>query len=256
MDPDSPKKLPMLRAIQILECLARADRPLASSEIAEMLSLPKQTVHRIVRTLLGESLVQRVPHGKRLVAGARLVDLARAVSGNVVVNAPRRAVLTNLSAELDATCNLTMIDGDALLYLDRVEANWPLRIQLPIGSRQPLHCTASGKVLLAYQPKRLRQSIVERLRLEPYARRTITSRAKLEETLDAVRHSGIGEDDEEFLDGIIGIAVPVLDGGPVCTTVAITAPTSRRTMADLHRGLPEMRRAAASIAKLSGLTAT
>jgi DNA-binding IclR family transcriptional regulator len=72
---------------------------------------------------------------------------------NGSLRAARHAILARVVEGIGETCNFTMLDGGEVIYLDRVEAAWPLRMNLSSGSRVPLHCTASGKLLLALQPK-------------------------------------------------------------------------------------------------------
>lgn len=78
-------------------------------------------------------------------------------------NAPRHAIPQSLVQRLGETCNLTMLDGAQVVYMDRVQAQWPLRLSFQPGSRVPAHASASGKLLLALLPARERQRILERL---------------------------------------------------------------------------------------------
>ena len=121
------------------------------------------------------------------------------------------------------------------MYFDRVEANWPYRIQFPIGSHLPLHCTASGKLLLAHMDGRQRNRL---LRAMPLARRTahtITDPDALIERLKHIKATALGVDNEEFIAGMVAVAVPVFDAaGDVCFTVAVHAPTVRKPLAVLR----------------------
>ena len=133
-----------LRAITVLEAIAAADGPLGLVELMDATGLPKPTVHRIVGQLLDAGLLLREAEGKRYAPGPRLASLGLAALTHVAWRAPRHAILKTLVAEIGETCNLTLLDGTEVVYLDRVEAAWPLRLHFQTGSRVPAHCSASS----------------------------------------------------------------------------------------------------------------
>src|SRR3546814_5699701 len=92
-----------------------------------------------------QGLLVREPADKQFTIGPRLNALAIGTVAASVRRAPRHAILEALARETGETCNLGMLDGNAVLYLDRVETHWPLRLQLSVGSHVPLHCTAMGR---------------------------------------------------------------------------------------------------------------
>src|SRR3546814_3491183 len=104
-----------------------------------------------------QGLLVREPADKQFTIGPRLNALAIGTVAASVRRAPRHAILEALARETGETCNLGMLDGNAVLYLDRVETHWPLRLQLSVGSHVPLHCTAMGKLFLSQMPKRARE---------------------------------------------------------------------------------------------------
>ncbi len=104
-----------------------------------------------------------------------------------------------------------MLDGAQLIYLDRVESDWPLQIRLNIGSRVPLHCTASGKLFLSLAPASLLKALFQSHPLRKHTPRTIVDIAALETELDKIRETKIGTDNEEFIEGMTAAAVPVMD---------------------------------------------
>jgi len=143
----------------------------------------------------------------------------------------------------------TMLDGDHTVYFDRVEANWPFRIQLPVGSQLPLHCTASGKLFLAYMEPRQRQRLLGAAPLKRYTDRTITDIGQLSDELKRIENDGIGVDDEEFMAGMTAVAVPVFTpANSICFTVAVHAPAVRKPLAALRQYVPALRQAAAAMA--------
>ena len=239
----------ILRGLVILEQVARAQRPISASQIIEQMGLPKPTVHRILQQLEEQGFVQREPMKKRYLPGPRARELVLSVTSNAALGAPRHAILQALSDEIGETCNCTILDGHQTVYFDRVEANWPFRIQLPIGSRLPLHCTASGKLFLAYMKPEQRKKLLTPSPLKQFTQRSITEPELLQPELDKIRQNGVGIDNEELMDGMVAIAVPVLnDDDEICFTVAVHAPTVRKTLDQLLEFLPSLRKAAESMA--------
>lgn len=239
----------LIRGFAIVEKIVQADRPLSSAFLAEDLGLPKATVHRICQQLEEQGLLQREPGGKRFTGGRRLRDLAMSTLSNSVLHAHRRAILQTLSQEVGETCNLTVMDGNEIVYLDRIETNWPYRIHLPIGSHLPLHCTATGKLFLANMKPAVRRRLIDSLTLTRHTDQTVTDAGVLEAQLRKIADEGVGYDSGEFLEGMVAIAVPVIDAsGRMRFAIAIHAPSVRKSLDDLRQYLPRLRHAAARLA--------
>ena len=241
----------LMRMLSILLRVSESRNKLTSSELAAELGLPKPTVYRLVNQLHEGGLLKHDPFGKGHIPGDNLQQLAIQVLSNDAANAPRRALLQQLSEEVGETCNITFLDGRNPVYFDRVETDWPIRIQLPLGSRVPIHCTASGKLFLANMNKRLRNDLIESLELKRYTENTIIDPDVLENELQHIKQTGIGTDNEEFITGMVAIAVPVIDkNNNMIFSIAVHAPTIRRTIDELRQYVPALRRTAAAIDKL------
>lgn len=237
-----------LRAFTLLEQLVAAQNAPTLEELTRACRLPKPTVHRILGLLIRGGLLQRAPADKRYAVGPRLSEFALAVQMRSPGRTDRHAILSRLVAEIGETCNLTMLDADEVVYLDRVETTASVRLHLEVGSRVPLHCTASGKLFLAYLPARRRRPILGRCPLKRYTERTLTSIESLEQALKRIRVSGVGTDSGEFLVGTVCIAVPVPDPrGRVHVAVAAHGPAPRMTIRKAQGFLPSLRRAASEI---------
>ena len=233
----------------MLESVASAQRPLAISELAAMLGVPKPTMHRIVRQLDAEGLLQREPHRRVYGPGPRLIGFALGAVRSSMRSAPRHAVLEALSQKVGETCNFGMIAGNAVLYLDRVEASWPFGLRFKSGSRVPLHCTSVGKLLLSVLPRRRRDELIRAIPLARYTENTITDPKKLHAELEGIRKRGYSIDNQEFLAGVVCLAVPVRDNkGMVCAGVAISAPHARMSVAEAIGHLAALLEAADQLA--------
>lgn len=236
------------RALMLLEIIAKADASVSLNELVAEIQLPKATTHRFVSLLEQLGFVQRATDGHRYEIGHRLTALALHAIRRSFQLAPRRAILSALVKDVGETCNITMLDGDRLIYLDRVESEWPLQFNLKVGSHVPLHCTASGKLILALSPPSLRKALFRSEPLHRHTSRSLTTAAKLEPELLKIRKSAIGTDNEEFIDGMTAAAVPIHDSnGHIVATVAVHGPTSRLPMARAISHVPALKKAAKAI---------
>ncbi|KAG0760697.1 hypothetical protein G6F22_019061 [Rhizopus arrhizus] len=118
-------------------------------------------------------MLLREPAGKSYVSGPRLSALARETLLNSPLRGERHRILDSLVDEIGETCNCTMLDGDEVIYLDRVETAWPLRVNLQTGSRVPLHCSASGKLFLAHMRREPRARLLAAAPLPRYTPNTL-----------------------------------------------------------------------------------
>ena len=237
-----------LRGFAILEYIVESNRPVSGADLISDLGLPKATAHRLARQLEKEGFLRREPLRSRYIAGPRLHDFALAVLSNRVLGAPRHSILKALSQEIGETCNCSMMDGGDIVYFDRAQANWPYRIDLPVGTHLPLHCTASGKLFLAHLPKTTRDRLIYNSPLSRQTDRTITDPVLLEKELDRIAAEAVGVDNEELMPGMVALSVPVYDQtNRMCLTIAVHAPTIRKSLQELRQYLPALRRAAAAL---------
>jgi DNA-binding IclR family transcriptional regulator len=238
-----------LRALSVLEAVVAAERPQSLADLTATVRLPKPTLYRMLAMLESARLVMREPGARRYAPGPRLAALGRSVMLNGSLRAERHAILARLVEEIGETCNFTMLDGAEVVYLDRVEAAWPLRMNLSSGSRVPIHCTASGKLLFAFLPKAARTRLLAQLALTRYTDTTITDAKRLTTELAQIRAQRYATDNEEFHAGLVCVAVPVVDARKrTCAAIAVHAPMSRMPLERALEHLPSLRRAAEAMA--------
>lgn len=236
------------RALAILLQVANSEEPIAATHIASRLAVPVPTVHRLVRHLEELGYLERVLGSKRLSIGAMLQKMALAALINSDIRGHRHSALKSLVDIVKETCNITVLDGSEVTYIDRVESQWPLRTHLHPGSRVPIHCGASGKVFLAHMPAYRRRRLLYSAPLRQMTDKTVTDPALIENELDEVRRQGYAVDDEEFLKGLIGLAVPIF--GPsnrVCATVSMHSPTIRHSAKTIQQYIPMLQHTALSL---------
>ena len=200
---------PNLRILRIFEVIADSGRPMTPTEINEQLDWPKQSLHRLCQTLIAEGYL--VKQARRLHPTKRLLGLAAGLTQHAAGQTTRHQVLQNIARETGETVNFVRPEIKGMIYADRVETNWPFRVLLPVGTHVPFHCTASGKTYLASLPAAKRRTLLASLDLRAYTSCTHSSIDTLEDELQRVSKNGYALDMEEFHEGMIAIAVPVLD---------------------------------------------
>ena len=237
--------------ILILETLATAGRPLSVAELGETVDLPKPTLHRLCTTLEEEGFLIRDSIGGRLRPARRVRLLASGLMMASQMHIGRRMVLTGLAAELRETCNFVVPGESGMTYLDRVDTPWPLRYQLPIGAEVPFHCTASGKLFLASHDHSGRERLLRAMALTPEGPNAITIKDRLREELTGIREQGYAWDNQEFMAGMIAIAVPVYDHqSRFAAALAFHAPTQRMDFDTAKGWVPRLKEAASQLETL------
>lgn len=121
---------PGLRLMELLDLLTRHAQPMALPEVVALTGWPKPTVHRMLAQLEQGGWLVREPDGRRYAIAARLLRMAEAALSNSTQQGVRHAVLRQLVAEVGESCNLTALSGAEVVYLDRVESAFPLRLEL------------------------------------------------------------------------------------------------------------------------------
>jgi len=221
------------RVLEIIEAVASTERPLSAADLALQLDIPKPSMHRLLQQLESEGYLQTNMRGL-LVPAKRLQSIALGILYAGQFKAQRQAILQNLAEKIGETCGISIPNGTEMIYYDRVQTNWPLQIHLPVGSHIPIWCSASGKLYLSSLTKGRRQRIVNNLPLQKLARNTQTNPATLEEELKIIAQSELGIDNEEFVDGMVAISVPIKDRrGRLFACLFTHAPVLRKSLKEL-----------------------
>jgi DNA-binding IclR family transcriptional regulator len=241
-----------MRLLLIMEEVARSGIPVSPSVLSDSLGLPKPTIHRLLATAEEEGFLQRDVDGRSYGPGKRLRRLAANTLSSQRIRTERLVIMKTLAETVGETCNLAAPGRHGMVYLDRVETHWPLRIQLPVGTQVPFHCTASGKMYLSSIRSDKLHRLLASLQLDSQTAKTITDETKLREELSLTRARGYSTDDEEFMDGMAAVCVPIQDDtGRLLTTLSIHAPVQRHNIASLVETLPQLRSAADKMAQLA-----
>lgn len=245
---------PALRLVSLLELIATRDQIFTLQSLVLQTGLPKPTLHRMLQQLEGAGLLSRHSDGRHYGTGARARRMAEDILLNDSRQGARRKILSQLSEEIGESCNLTAVSGGEVIYLDRVETSHPLRVHLEAGSRVPIHASASGKIITSQYGETPRRRLFTSSPLTRFTPSTVTDPDELETELLSVRESGFALDRQEYLDGLVCLAVLVPnDFGRSNQAVAIQAPVIRKSVDDLIELLPVVRSAAERMAVLDDI---
>jgi IclR family acetate operon transcriptional repressor len=240
-----------LRLLLLLEEVSRAGVPVTPADLTDALGLPKPTVHRLFNTAEEAGFLQRDIDGRSYGPGPRLRRLSVNTLSSQRLRTVRLSILNAVVEKMGETCNIAVPDRECMVYLDRIETKWPLRIQLPVGTKVPFHCTASGKMYLSsLNPRYLDRYLASR-ELEEHTDRTITDTAALKAELIKTRKRGYSTDDEEFMESMVAVAVPIIDDqGRLVSTLSAHAPLQRHDLDALVANVGTLKSAAQQLSEL------
>ena len=242
------------KALAVLDAVTDHPHGIGLPDLAAKLSLPRQTVHRVLGQLQASGLLLRDPVRERFTVGPRLTRLSLAALGSNNRWAPVKAVLQELVDEVGETCNIGVLDGLDYVYIERIECEWPLRIHLEVGNRAPAHCLSGGKVMLAHLEPKVCARLLRSRKLVARTARTITRPADLEAAFEKVRSQDFGLNDQENFEGIVAVAVPVRDAQErVVAALTMHGPMPRLTLERCEATVPRLRQAAQRISRAWGL---
>jgi IclR family transcriptional regulator, KDG regulon repressor len=220
------------RTAAILDALAACDEDLSLFELSARLDLHKSTIHRLLMVLERHHLVERRAQNGKYGLGLKLFELGTKAFARLGLGERAHPFLERLAAETGETAHLCTLDDGEVIYLEKVEPSRSVRVPSSVGQRNPAHCTAVGKALLAFLPQSEVDALIRRRGLKAYTRHTITGTAPLKRELGAIRNRGYAIDDEEIEEGLRCIGAPVRDhSGRVVASMSIAGPAFRLTRA-------------------------
>ncbi len=240
----------LVNAGRVLKLLA--DKPgLTVLEISRELKVPRTTVLRIATSLAREGLLESENNTYSL--GPTLIYLGMRATDGIDLNGLARPLLTRLAHETGETAHLAMLADDKSILLEVCQSPLPIRAGAPAGTRADLHCSATGKVFLAWNMADGLDAFFERA--QPVARtsRTITSADRMAKELALIRKRGYALDEEEFFDGIRCIAAPVMNShGHTHLALGITGVVTRLTRSRIPECADMLKCAAAELSAAIG----
>jgi DNA-binding IclR family transcriptional regulator len=251
-DPQDYNVRAVERALQILACFGDEHPERGVTEIAQEVGLHKATVHRIMTTLLNYGFLERGAGESRYRLGVRLAELGCKVFRRLDVRREALPVMAQLVEQWDEACDLGLYDQGQVLYIEVLRSNHALTIAAAVGQRLPAHCTASGKLFLAYLPPDELEAELSRP-LASYTNKTLTSPALLRQQFEAIRRQGYGWDDEEYEAGIRAVSAPIRNyEGQTVAALSMPGPASRLTPERLPQVAQALQEGAQAVSRRLG----
>lgn len=237
-----------VRLIGVIEAVSSTQEPVRLEALARMTGMSRATAYRLLDSLCAAGVLLREPKGAGFSPGPRLCAASLNLLSHGQLRNARHAMLQALVSRLRETCNFTTYHQGAVLYVDRVEADWPVRLTLQPGSTTPIHSTSSGKLYLALMRAKERRRFLHDMEIPRHTAKTITDPAALELEMREIRRTRVAFDDQGYLDGLVSVAVPVYGvARSVLGAVSVHGPLSRLSLARATAIVPELRRAAAEL---------
>jgi DNA-binding IclR family transcriptional regulator len=214
----------------ILHCFTETEDELGVMSISRATGLHKSTVSRLLSSLQNEGFVNKNPDTGKYQLGLGLVNLAGLVLERLNLRDIAQAPLRGLAEHTKETINLTVVNSGECINVESIRSPKSIQYAGQLGRRTPLHCTSTGKVLLAYMDAQERKRVLAPS-LTAYTPQTITDHVVLEEDiLEKVRQQGYAVAQEEYEEGLSAIAAPIRDHtGAVIAAVSISGPSYRMT---------------------------
>lgn len=214
-------------SFEILEYLRQRDYS-SLSTIADELDIAKSTVHRHLKTL--EQLEYVVGDGDEFAVGLRFLELAEAARSRDDSVRLARETTPELASETGERAQFVVEEHGYGVCISRATGDHAVETAPRIGSRMPMHATAAGKAILAFESEDHLERILEERGLDPVTSESITDEAALREELARVREQGYAVNQEEHIDGLTAFGAPVRrSDGSVVGAFSISGPTKRFT---------------------------
>ena len=224
----------VLKALEVLECVAQANVPLTAAEIAKCCKMSRPTAYRLLATLQSRGYVANTHHEYTL--GSKVLSLGGLLLESLDLPSITHSYLRELSEATGETAYVSMLDGIEILYINKVASMKGVQTNCSIGSRNRLHCTSMGKSILAFLPPDERETLLEKLGpLEAFTPNTITNLDDLRAELERTRQRGYAIDDIEGEENVRCIGVPIFDHvGRSFAALSLSGPAFRMSIERLH----------------------
>ncbi len=199
------------RALSIFEQIAESNHGLSNSDLSRRLKIPKSSASYILRVLENRHYLQRDEGGKYRL-GLKLVSLTRDALTHLDIREISRPILEQFLKKSGLSeAHLAVLDNGRAVYVEKVEAQSFVKMDIWVGHRLPIHTTAIGKALTAYLPEIDVLKMLDQHGLEKKTRKSITNKSRFLAELGKVRKFGFAIDDEENEEGVRCLAAPVFD---------------------------------------------
>jgi len=240
------------RAILVLKCFSQNKSELKLTEICEMLDLNKSTAHGIINTLKYYGMIDQDEETKKYRLGLSLLALGSTVQNRLDVRTVAEPILKDICSKTDETVHLGILEGMEVVYIDKYESSQSIRLFTTIGTRYPAYCTGIGKAMLAFMPE---EELLKHIpdEMQRFTEYTIREKKQLLQHLKITQQRGYSVDDEENVEGLRCVGVPIFNySKKVIAAISASGPSMRMTKEKLPEVAEILREGASEISKRLG----
>ncbi|MGE0151628.1 MAG: IclR family transcriptional regulator [Reyranellaceae bacterium] len=238
------------KGLDVLEALAEVEE-IALTELAARLKSSNATLFRILATLAHRGYVEKLPQSGRYRLTLRSWQLGARALGRIALRDVALEPMRALAARINESPHLGVLDGDGVVIVEKVECTQPVRVDTYVGQRAPAHCSALGKIILAFAD---RETVDAAWQPQRYTRSTVVERDAFDRELATIRRQGYAVNRGEWREGVCAVAVVLTEhDGKVAAGLSLTLPTARFDDVALQETLlPALRQTAKSIERALG----
>lgn len=209
------------RVVLIVNTIERSSGPLTLGQISLRSGVPRSSAHRILQQLVDARWLQRLEGQYAL--GLRVFEIGSVVAHRDRISQTARPLMLELCRHTSHVIHLALLDGDDVVYLEKVGGAFASRLPSRVGGRLPAHCTAVGKAILAHLPRPELDAYLSR-DLGARTSATITEVTALEAALQEVRRRGFAMESDEAVPGVACVAAPIVDRSSVVAAISVCGP--------------------------------
>jgi len=244
-----PRYSSLQNAIRLLNTFTIDEPELGISSLAERLGLAKSTVHRLVTSLAQEGFIAKDVNTNLYRLGISILERGNVVTSTMKIYQAALPVLHDLGKLVNESVHFGIFREDKVVFINRIDSSRSITSLSIMGSQVPAHCTSSGLVFLAYQPKETVDRII-RKGLTAYTEKTITDPQRLYQVLETVRKQGYAVSIEEYQKGVASVAAPILNAqGKAIASVSTPGPVNRMPKETIAQIAKYVTRAAQEISR-------
>ena len=228
-DPDAYEVRSVKKAFRLIEALSGTDE-LSITDLSSAVDLHKGAVFRFVSTLKTLGYIEQNPINEKYSLSLKLFEIGSRVASRLNEVREGHTVMEQLAQKTHETVHMAQLNGENVVYLDKIDSKHALRIFSHIGNRAPCYCTGLGKVLLAWISEEELNGIFKQTKMVQYTEHTITKLPNLKRELKKIREQGFAIDNQEHEIGILCVAAPVRNRtGKAVAAISITWPVIRNS---------------------------
>lgn len=213
------------RGLRILKLFSKEKPVWGVTEIANKLQLNKTSVSRVIGDLMLEGFLQKEKN--KYCLGFSLLSLSGVMMSHLELHRESKVTIGKLVDEWGETAHIAVLEGTSITYVHKMECRNPVLLLSDIGKRNPVSCTSSGKVLLAFQKDDVIKAVIE-AGLPQFGPNSVTDEVLFRKQLHTVKHKGYSVCINEMHDDVVSIASPIRDfTGEVVAAISIVGTNER-----------------------------